>query len=179
VFALTVFGGELIAGGQFTGPGNGIARWNGASWQQLAGLRYSVLSVIPYEGDLIAGGNFFPDEGSGFIFSRVARWNGTSWQTMDTGMNNSVHSLAVFGDQLIASGDFSLASNEPANRIARWAPCPGDVVEDEVVNVDDLLIVISLWGNPGALGGIADVNLDGFVNVDDLLAVINGWGPCP
>ncbi|MEE2907243.1 MAG: hypothetical protein VX527_05350 [Planctomycetota bacterium] len=43
--------------------------------------------------------------------------------------------------------------------------CEGDYTGDENVNVDDLLSVISGWGNP--------------YGVNDLLAVIAGWGPCP
>jgi Ca2+-binding RTX toxin-like protein len=58
-------------------------------------------------------------------------------------------------------------------------PCSADVspVEgDLVVNIADLLGVISQWG---AKGGPADVNADGAVNITDLLAVISAWGPCP
>lgn len=44
------------------------------------------------------------------------------------------------------------------------APCPGDVTDDQQVNVDDLLRVISDWNDP--------------YTVDDLLSVIAGWGGC-
>lgn len=60
------------------------------------------------------------------------------------------------------------------------ASCPADVAPppggDGVVNVDDLLAVISNWGPCAACS--ADVDGDGMVNVDDLLAVISSWGPC-
>lgn len=55
-------------------------------------------------------------------------------------------------------------------------PCPSDITGDGVVNVNDLLAVISAWGSGS---GPADVTGDGFVNVNDLLAVISAWGPCP
>ncbi|MCI0364285.1 MAG: lamin tail domain-containing protein [Phycisphaerales bacterium] len=56
------------------------------------------------------------------------------------------------------------------------APCPSDVNGDDIVNVLDLLAVISAWGtaNPAA-----DINDDGVVNIIDLLAVISAWGACP
>jgi hypothetical protein len=53
----------------------------------------------------------------------------------------------------------------------------GDVNGNGVVNVDDLLGVISAWG-PCPAGDTCheDVNGDGVVNVDDLLLVIQNWG---
>ena len=61
-------------------------------------------------------------------------------------------------------------------------PCPSDIAPsggNGVVNVADLLAVITSWGAcpPGSCP--ADINHDNVVNVADLLAVINAWGPCP
>jgi len=53
-------------------------------------------------------------------------------------------------------------------------PIPGDVNGDGVVNVTDLLIMISDWG-PCA-GCPTDVNNDGYVNVTDILIAISNWG---
>ena len=53
--------------------------------------------------------------------------------------------------------------------------CQGDVNNDNVVSVPDLLIVIQSWGFPG---GPADVDGNGTVNVNDLLFIIVAWGPC-
>jgi len=49
-----------------------------------------------------------------------------------------------------------------------------DVNDDGVVNVDDLLAVVTAWG-PCA-GCPEDVDGSGTVDVDDLLEVINAWG---
>ena len=54
-------------------------------------------------------------------------------------------------------------------------PCAGDVHQDGVIGVEDLLIVIPQWGTPGSGG---DVDGDGDVGVDDLLIVVDTWGPC-
>lgn len=56
--------------------------------------------------------------------------------------------------------------------------CPEDcAAADNVINVTDLLVLLSEWGTPGACdmanGG------DGTVNVTDLLALLAAWGPCP
>ncbi len=57
-------------------------------------------------------------------------------------------------------------------------PTIGDVNGDGVVNVTDLLMVISAWGacQPAPAKCPADLNLDGVVNVTDLLTVISNWG---
>jgi len=53
---------------------------------------------------------------------------------------------------------------------------PGDVDGDGNVGVNDLLAVISAWGD-WPVGGVCgpDLNMDGSVNVNDLLAVISDW----
>ena len=48
----------------------------------------------------------------------------------------------------------------------------GDINNDEIVNTDDLLMILSAWGN---LGGIEDINNDGVVNVEDLLLLLGQW----
>jgi len=63
VYALTVYNGELIAGGEFSTAGgvtcNRIARWNGSTWQPLGtGMTAPVLALTVYDGELIAGGTF-------------------------------------------------------------------------------------------------------------------------
>ena len=55
--------------------------------------------------------------------------------------------------------------------------CPEDINGDDVVNISDLLEIISSWGL--CSGCDADINDDGTVNVSDLLMVIDAWGSCP
>jgi hypothetical protein len=58
--------------------------------------------------------------------------------------------------------------------------CPADVTHDQLVDIDDLLFVLTHWGATGFPGEVmGDITHDGIVNIDDLLAVINGWGACP
>ena len=66
--------------------------------------------------------------------------------------------------------------------VAERPTCLGDIVEDGVVDVSDLLALISSWGNcPTSC--LADITPqphgNGSVNVSDLLTVISAWGPCP
>jgi chitinase len=60
------------------------------------------------------------------------------------------------------------------------AECIGDIDASDRVDVNDLLAVISSWGDcPEGSECSADVNDSGRVDVNDLLAVISTWGPCP
>ena len=54
--------------------------------------------------------------------------------------------------------------------------CPADVIADGVVNVLDLLDVLSAWGP--CSGCPQDVNADDEVNVLDVLEILAEWGPC-
>ncbi|MEM7230158.1 MAG: M12 family metallopeptidase [Planctomycetota bacterium] len=71
-------------------------------------------------------------------------------------------------------------------------PCPADCAPDNgdgtfgngVVNVDDLIAVITSFGDPGGPCDLAPDNGDGtfgngIVNVDDLIGAINAFGACP
>ena len=119
IHSLTVYNGELIAGGYFTTAGgvtaNYIARWDGSSWQPLgSGTNSAVISLTVYNGELIAGG-FFTTAG-GVAANYIARWNGSTWQPLGSGRDNLVISLTVFNGELIAGGwnsgfpiDYSMA----------------------------------------------------------------------
>ena len=50
---------------------------------------------------------------------------------------------------------------------------PGDIDNNCLVNVGDLLLLLSEWGKAGSF---ADINEDGNVNVTDLLALLASWG---
>jgi hypothetical protein len=63
--------------------------------------------------------------------------------------------------------------------------CVGDTNGDDVVDVNDLVNVITDWSTDGQANGgdIADNSgsgpPDGIVDVGDLVAVITAWGDCP
>lgn len=119
IWALTVYNGQLIAGGWFSTAGgvdaNYVARWDGTNWHPLgSGMRGPVEALTVYSGDLIAGESF--TTANRFI----ARWNGNSWQPLGSGMNDDVRALAIYNGQLIAGGRFTKAGGADANYIARW-----------------------------------------------------------
>lgn len=59
-------------------------------------------------------------------------------------------------------------------------PCPCDLDDSGHVDIDDLFIVLSNWGDCEDPGDCpADLTEDGLVDIDDLFAVLAQWGPCP
>ncbi|MHC4947902.1 MAG: hypothetical protein ACYTG1_06535, partial [Planctomycetota bacterium] len=54
--------------------------------------------------------------------------------------------------------------------------CPADVDGDRQVGVNDLLIVLALWGGCGDPVCAADIDRDQLVGINDLLRVLGDWG---
>ena len=61
--------------------------------------------------------------------------------------------------------------------ILESSSCPGDLNNDSVVGVVDLLEMLASWGQTTGPHP-ADLNDDGAVNVTDLLSLLANWGPC-
>ncbi|MGD8453445.1 MAG: hypothetical protein PVJ57_16655 [Phycisphaerae bacterium] len=141
VHALTVFADErgpaLYAGGAFSTagdtPASCVARWDGTSWSALdegldAGEPTCAHAFVVFDDGrgpaLYVAGRF--TEAGDVHANRVARWDGTAWSAVGWGMNTDVYALAVFdppdrdGPVLCAGGWFTMADNQPANRIASW-----------------------------------------------------------
>ena len=70
---------------------------------------------------------------------------------------------STYSDHLVFCADFK-------------EPCLADTNADGVVDITDLLSMISQWGDCDNCAG--DVNDDGTVDINDLLIVISNWGPC-
>jgi hypothetical protein len=93
--------------------------------------------------------------------------------------------ISVFAD----GADAKQVGSLNGLQIVRLAACPANIVNSGasagVVNIDDLLAVISAWGPCPAPPAACPANIvnsgasAGVVNIDDLLAVISAWGPCP
>ncbi|MFC2138656.1 immunoglobulin domain-containing protein, partial [Bacteroidota bacterium] len=72
------------------------------------------------DGSLIVGGAFNSAGGDAFA-NKIAKWNGSSWEAIGTGMNSTVYSLEIDGENIYAGGLFQNAGNDAdADRIAYW-----------------------------------------------------------
>ena len=136
VWALTVYNGELIAGGAFPSaggtPANSIARWNGESWSPLgSGITGgSVWALTVYNGELIVGGAF--SGAGGMPVNHIAHWG------------PDVPRGDLDGDCSVGYADLDIL-------LDNWGPCadcddcPADLDADCTVGVVDLLILLGNW----------------------------------
>lgn len=129
VLALTVFDGDLIASPAWVLP----SRWDGASWEILGsvgscgviGQSQSVLAVFPFNGELVAAGQFCWQVG-GAIITNLARWDGSQWLAVmgalgSIGYSNPYASnLAIYKGELVVGGAFGHLDGGLVYNIARW-----------------------------------------------------------
>jgi hypothetical protein len=126
VRALARSGSDMILGGTFaTISGvtmNGVARWNGTSFQPLGGGLPAVsidALVAVAGGDIVAGGQFAG--AGGLPPHHIARWNGATWSSLGMGMNQPVKALCQLPDgDVVAGGMFTSAGGVACAFIARW-----------------------------------------------------------
>ena len=71
------------------------------------------------------------------------------------------------------NGDILMAGGNVGVILSPIGSGPGDIDNNCIVNVGDLLMLVSEWGESIS---VADINLDGNVNVTDLLALLGSWG---
>ena len=116
----------------------------------------------------------FPQEGAWYM---VFNSDETKYAEDYWNMGHDVTAIDFGFDGLPYSGLLDIApySVQIFSQIPNPAdPCPADLSGDGVVNVTDLLLIISAWGS--AKG---DVTGDGVTDVSDLLVAIGAFGPCP
>lgn len=111
IYALASYGNQLFAAGDMAFPGSAgkaaVARWNGVDWQQeLSG--FTARSLAAYQGNLVAAG------------AEISEWDGTTWNSLGSAGNGQVHSLCVYGSNLVAGGDFSSVDGVPSEGLAVW-----------------------------------------------------------
>jgi hypothetical protein len=127
--------GELYIGGLFkTASGltvNGVARWDGESWQPLGGGLDGEVTALAFFDDgsgsgpaLYVGGGF--TTAGGVPASNIARWDGSAWSNLGEGLDQGCTALVVHdaglgaGPALYAGGYFTTAGGVLANGLARW-----------------------------------------------------------
>ena len=133
VRALEVFndgtGLKLYAGGNFatgTEIDAGVRRWNGQSWESLAGPDGGVSDLVVWnDGNgaaLYACGSF--TTAGGQPCNGIAKWNGLGWSRLGDGINGKINGMSVWdsptGSKLAVVGIFSRAGTINANGMALW-----------------------------------------------------------
>jgi len=102
---------------------NSVVQYNVLSGQGvvLGNASGDVYCLGIYNGDLIAGGNFYSIKG--VAVNSIARWDGSKWHDMGGGITGStslVWALQEYKGELYSGGTFDKAGNINAWNIARW-----------------------------------------------------------
>jgi len=182
---LLEYGGELIAGGDFTtqdGTHYYIARWNGQDWLPLdGGTDGAVTALVEYHGALIAAGSFL--NAGAQPCKHIARWDGNAWHPLAEGLDPEIRDLIVFNDKLYAAG---------AGGIHEWDGSAWTLSTDRAMDCLGIYQEQLMAGGPDGLyfrasdqtwqphpaWGSGRVSLLAIYN-DCLLAVANGGGGAP
>jgi hypothetical protein len=126
-----------------------------------------------------ASGDF---SGSAYVYEQQAdgTWQQTAKLTADDGASGDYFGSSVATSDGVAvigassDGDFSgsayVYEDVPTN-----TDCNGDVNCNQVVDVADLDVILSLWNQD--VDGI-DISGDGIIGIADLLMLLEAWGPC-
>ncbi|NUN69914.1 MAG: CHRD domain-containing protein [Bacteroidetes bacterium] len=143
VMSLHAYGDLLTAGGNFmNGRGvnassayralvyNGIARWNGSTWNPVGnGAGYDV-KVLTVAGDYLYAGGVFTNIG-GVNATNVARMHlpSRTWEPLNirleaswnqSSFNNEVRAITVNGDDVYIGGNFTKVNGLNASGIIKW-----------------------------------------------------------
>jgi hypothetical protein len=108
-----------------------------------------------------------------------------NWQSQSVLVSPSPTAAAEFGWAVALDGDNALIGApwvEPDGEVQFFegfissCNCIGDLNQDGMIGVTDLLQIISVWGS--CQGCEEDLDENGFVDVSDLLQLIRAWGEC-
>ncbi len=125
-------------------------------------------TIVGASGSFVGASETVPDIGDGCGLLPVGACCLSDQSCLELTQPACVLSAGVY------AGDGTLCAEELCG-----VGCSGDTNNDSVVNVTDLINVISTWGTDGQGAEFdADLNGDGTVDVTDLIAVISGWGDC-
>lgn len=171
VYAVTIDGGNVYAGGSFLTAGNSsanrIARWDNATWSTLGngvnnGVNGTVYAIAVSGSDVYVGGSF--TAAGNTTANNIAKWNGSSWSALGAGVSGGdVRAIAVSGSNVYAAGEFTTAGGNAALRVARWngsswsalGTGPSDVVRAIAIVGSDVYV----GGEFTAAGGIGATHI--------------------
>ena len=154
-----------------------IARWNGASWNQIADpVNYGLGPTSPsvaaeYRGRLFVGNS-----------DGLSVWNGVGWRWI---LEGPVYALSVHQDELWVAGGFLKAGNVRSPFLIRWHGCPlcpADLNDDRFVDDLDFQMFVGAYNvldcaaQVMPAGCLSDINNDRLVDDIDFQAFVVAYG---
>ncbi|MDP7030616.1 MAG: hypothetical protein QF733_10425, partial [Phycisphaerales bacterium] len=140
---------------------------------------------------------FFDSESGDALYTEVSGDDGATWTPVhSTGGTNAAWQTASFrvGDFIVPTATVRVrfvVEDAPSASVVEAGidnlqldvyacdeviPCEGDINGSGAVDVDDVLLILSAFGDE--TNGPEDLDGDGWVTVNDVLIVIGAWGPC-
>jgi len=160
--AVTVYEGQLYAGGSFTNSGaaqvRGLAMWDGANWVEVGGGIAGGINALAADNTALYAAGKFTSAGTTAAANIVA-WNGSTWSTLGPGLGSDVYGVAVNNGVVYAGGAFTNAGAVAVRRFAAWN---GSAWSAFGSGANDVVETIIADGNDIYLGG-------GFTQIDDLV----------
>jgi hypothetical protein len=175
IASLTIYNGELIAGGRFSGaggvPANSIAAWNGTAWRALGAgidrpdtdvfrrMRRGAYTLGTFNNQLIVGGQF--TQAGGAAATNIAAWNGTSWSRMNDGLGSypapfadeGVYSVRTFNSRLFAGGIFPNAGELHADGFCEWDGSRWQPTQGVLYSSNAATYALVPWAGRMVIGG--------------------------
>ena len=145
--------------------------WDGQTMIDLGVLPGKVESSASdlNDADQIVGSSFLSGEGN----TAVLWQDGQIYKLQDLVVPELIGSTLRIAKSINNAGQILVDIGGVGVLLTPIGSAPGDIDNNCMVNVGDLLLLLNEWGKAGS---IADINLDGTVNVTDLLALLGSWG---
>ncbi len=191
VQVIKVQGNTICIGGIFSAVGNvvanGVACWNGATWDALNNGVNGTARALEFDGQAMYVGGFFNQAG-GVTANNIAKYDQGQWTALGSaasnGVNGEVRALQMFQGELHVGGRFQLAAGQTVNNLARWNGAQWSALIDSTS-------AVGIPPGPTGAGTVLDLDVDGprllvagaFVQAGSLVANSvaywngSGWSP--
>jgi hypothetical protein len=158
-----------------------VTNFTGAINQDLDTDNNGTIDVTPWGAVVDAVGLVIePNPPTTTEWAYGAALGGTNVGPDDTFVPSQIYRCETVGIWTIGNFDpvASPITDSPGvlNTTCPASACIGDANTNGVVDIDDLVLVITHWAQSGPIG---DINTNGVVDIDDLVLVITHWGACP
>ncbi len=153
---MEVYDGKLYVFGGFNkadrpqNPGNRIAVWNGAYWEQVVDIQGSfaeVKDVAVLNDELYVVGRF--EFVNGNPSNNFAKFDGVNWCTYPDVFDTYIEQIEAYDNNIYITGFFSDISGTPINRYAKFNPSATPTECHSVIGMNELdLENFEIYPNP-------------------------------